>query len=52
MGKVMGPYDISTWLTMGMLKRDIDYMKSKSETKYKLAIKAQKETYEHMKEVA
>jgi hypothetical protein len=37
---------------MGMLKRDIDYMKEKSATKYALAIKAQKETYEHMKEVA
>jgi hypothetical protein len=52
MSNVMGPYDTATWLTMGMLKRDIDYMSKKSETKYKLAIKAQKETYEHMKEVA
>jgi hypothetical protein len=45
----MGPYDTATWLTLGMIYRDINYMRSKSETKYALAIKAQKETYEYLK---
>lgn len=48
----MGPYDTATWLTMGMLKRDIDYMTRKNAKKHSLAIKAQKETYENMKRVA
>ena len=46
---VMGPYDAATWLTMGMLKRDIDYMVSKSAEKFKLPIKAQQESLKILK---
>jgi hypothetical protein len=52
MGQVMGPYDAATWVTMGMLLRDVNYMEKKDKNKFVLAIKAQKETYEHLKRVA
>lgn len=48
MGIVIGPFDASTWLTLGMLKQDMDYMRRKDRVKYDLAIKKQKEVYDEL----
>lgn len=52
MGTVFGPYDAATWVTMGMLHRDILYMQEKKDPKYQLGIKCQKETLELLKTAA
>lgn len=48
MGQVIGPFDSASWITLGMLKRDIEYMKRKDANKFRLAIQKQKETYDYL----
>jgi hypothetical protein len=48
MGTILGPFDSATWLTLGMLKRDIDYMRGRDADRFRLAIKKQKETYDYI----
>lgn len=52
MGEVHGPYDAATWVTMGMLHRDIQYMEQKQDPKYHIGIKCQRETLELLKSAA
>lgn len=48
MGEVVGPFKPEDWLTLGMLKRSIDYMCEIDRTKYSLNIKKEKEVYDYI----
>ena len=38
MGRVIGPFKPEDWLLLGTLKQSVDYMKSRRESKYDVAI--------------
>lgn len=48
MGTVIGPFKPEDWLTLGLLKRSIEYMIATNATKYSLNIKKEQEVYNYI----
>lgn len=48
MGEVVGPFKVEDWLTLGMLKRSIDFMSNIDRHKYKTNIDKEKEVYDYI----
>lgn len=45
---VIGPIVPEDWLTLGMLKKSIDYMNKVDHSKYRLNIKQEQEVFDHI----